>query len=466
MQEEDRTVERQLYLHCLTRGEIQRDQLRTLLHKIGDSRERERVITTLAYLCPGVTIVGEERDDQEKEILQQPTRLQQVPTQTPPLHPVTPDILNIKAEEIPDFPFEEEEKEKGERGDKKDLVKLYFKEVGRYPLLNREEERKLFKEIAEARNGIKTSLARSELGAAVLRDVIEDVHDDPHPKTDFDVSMEVLDKFLERLEKEASRQSPDYDLSTIITDIRKRKGEITSATQKLFRANLRFVVYVVKHSRPLLSSTHLSFLDLVQEGNFGLLRAIEKFDPEKGSRFTTYAWWWVRQAVFRANSDTGSTIRVPVHRGEKMTRLGREKRFFFQSYGRQATDEELEKELGLPIEEIKDLERYTTLFSLRSLDEPMGGDGESVLGDFIASPAMSPEEEVDEGMIADQVRKGLQLLSPREEEILLLRFGIGEKDKYTLEEVGQRFDVTRERIRQIQRKALRKMRRKPFRFFS
>lgn len=461
-------VERQIYLHCLTRGEIRRDELRTLLHKIRDPKERERILTTLAYLCPRIAIIDGKEEVREEPILHEPVIPQQPRDQAPPLRPVVPDLPDIEVQEIPDFSFEEEgeeeEVEEEEWEGKKDLVRLYFQEMGRYPLLEREEECRLFEEIAEARNGIKASLARTERGAAALQDVIEDAHEaNPHRKTDRDVSMEVFNEVVERLEKEASCQSPDDDLSAIITDIRKQREEINSATNKLFCANLRFVVSVVKHLRPFLPPTNLRFLDLIQEGNSGLLHAIEKFDPRKGVKFSTYAWWWIRQAVLRAIPDKGNTIRIPVHVVERMSRLRRSKRFSIQLYGREATDEELAEELELPIEKVKNLERYSELFSLSSLDKPVGDDGKSTLGDFIASPAMTLEEKVDEAMIAKQVRKGMQLLSPRQEHILRLRFGIGEEHDHTLEEVGGRFHVTRERIRQIEEKALRRMRDKSWR---
>jgi RNA polymerase primary sigma factor len=327
--------------------------------------------------------------------------------------------LNEKeGDEAEEFTFDEEEEEsealKQARRDAEltasaDSVRAYLKQIGKVALLNAEEEVDLAKRI-------EAGLYASER--------------------------------LRQIEDSGQKLSPQMrrDLNWIVRD-----GE--RAKNHLLEANLRLVVSLAKRY----TGRGMAFLDLIQEGNLGLIRAVEKFDYTKGYKFSTYATWWIRQAITRAMADQARTIRIPVHMVEVINKLGRIQRELLQDLGREPTPEELAKEMDITPEKVLEIQQYAR--EPISLDQTIGDEGDSQLGDFIEdSEAVVAVDAVSFTLLQDQLTSVLQTLSEREAGVVRLRFGLTDGQPRTLDEIGQVYGVTRERIRQIESKTMSKLR--------
>lgn len=287
-----------------------------------------------------------------------------------------------------------------------DHVKMYLKEIGKVNLLTPEEELSLAKRLADGEK-----------------------------------AKEQLEEIGEEIDEDTKKQ-----IDLLIAD-----GE--KAKKSLAEANLRLVVSIAKRY----VGRGMLFLDLIQEGNLGLIKAVDKFDYTKGYKFSTYATWWIRQAITRAIADQARTIRIPVHMVETINKLVRVSRQLVQELGREPTPEELAKELNMPVDKVREISKISQ--EPVSLETPIGEEEDSHLGDFIPDEdAPAPSEAASFVLLKEQLGAVLETLSEREAKVLRLRFGLDDGRARTLEEVGKEFDVTRERIRQIEAKALRKLR--------
>ena len=315
-----------------------------------------------------------------------------------------------------------------------DPVKVYLKEIGRVPLLSGDEEIRLALDILD---GNKATDEKKEKFADICK-----IENDKELSND--------ERRIQLTQaKDALPTEQRIELRNLETAI--RKGE--RAKQRLSEANLRLVVSIAKRY----VGRGMQFLDLIQEGNLGLIKAVEKFDHTKGFKFSTYATWWIRQAITRAIADQARTIRIPVHMVETINKVKKVSSQLLHQNGHEPTADEISEALDMPVEKVREIMRVAQ--EPVSLETPIGEEEDSHLGDFIPDDdAPVPAEAASHTLLKEQLSSVLSSLTPREEKVLRLRFGLEDGRPRTLEEVGHEFEVTRERIRQIEAKALRKLR--------
>ena len=351
-----------------------------------------------------------------------------------------------------------------------DPVKNYLKQIGQIPLLSAEQEVELSRRIhagAEAARILQADRRKYNRPDYIKRNTARFSFEEDENSPDYEEPEEELDpedrRDKERPEDAAEDAAEEKEALQAVEDgplsderreeLLKARQDGLNARRALSEANLRLVVSIAKKH----VGHNLAFLDLIQEGNIGLIKAAEKFDCARGFRFSTYATWWIRQAITRAIADQARTIRIPVHMVETINRLIRVSRQLLQELGREPTAEEIAAKMDMPVDRVREIMKISQ--EPVSLETPIGEEEDSHLGDFIPDEGASePSEAASFTLLKEQLMDVLSTLTPREEKVLKLRFGIEDGRTRTLEEVGKEFNVTRERIRQIEAKALRKLR--------
>ncbi|MFN3927776.1 MAG: RNA polymerase sigma factor RpoD [Pseudanabaenaceae cyanobacterium] len=399
--------------------------------------------------------------------------------------------VKIPSEEVEEIAAEEDTDKPAKRGAKKravgsrrktyteDSIRLYLQEIGRIRLLRADEEIELARKIADL---LYLEELGNQYGDITGRDMfVTEAPDKPAMVNEWARITWLCDRLREKsgnhktpvsklfgnLQKQLNLPtetspltfaSPELEAEwqavreTYIPQFRKRLHTGQRAKEKMVQSNLRLVVSIAKKYM----NRGLSFQDLIQEGSLGLIRAAEKFDHEKGYKFSTYATWWIRQAITRAIADQSRTIRLPVHLYETISRIKKTTKLLSQEMGRKPTEEEIATRMEMTIEKLRFIAKSAQLPI--SLETPIGKEEDSRLGDFIESEGETPDDQVAKNLLREDLESVLDTLSPRERDVLRLRYGLDDGRMKTLEEIGQIFNVTRERIRQIEAKALRKLR--------
>ena len=360
-----------------------------------------------------------------------------------------------------------------EKGYANDSVHLYFQEVGRFSLLTREEEIQIAKRIeisqkkvAQAEKAIQNWEKQLGLPLEEIKELVGVAEKESQEakrivkETGISINKlldkeETIHRALQEIQHvESETQRSSHQLKQDLKKVLHARKEKEVAKKEFVEANQRLVISIAKKY----INRGVQFLDLIQEGNIGLMKAVDKFDYRRGYKFGTYATWWIRQGITRAIQDQARTIRLPVHIGEVLNKVFRSSGDLAKEVGRSPTSDEIARKMKLPIEKVKKALEIARRRNAISLETPMG-DGDSHLGDFIADRgSVSPIEATIQKDRTERVQVILATLTPREEKVLRRRFGIGEETGHTLQEVGDEFGLTRERIRQIQAKALTKLR--------
>jgi RNA polymerase primary sigma factor len=327
-----------------------------------------------------------------------------------------------------------------------DSIRVYLQEIGRIRLLRADEEIELARQIADLLSLERLRVRLNAPPEIAVDDVIDLLGEDILAEDLLLAVGEPITESEQEIRRWAEAAGSTYEA------FRERLAYGRRAKDKMVQSNLRLVVSIAKKYM----NRGLSFQDLIQEGSLGLIRAAEKFDHEKGYKFSTYATWWIRQAITRAIADQSRTIRLPVHLYETISRIKKTTKLLSQELGRKPSEEEIANRMEMTIEKLRFIAKSAQLPI--SLETPIGKEEDSRLGDFIEADGETPEDRVAKNLLREDLEAVLNTLSPRERDVLRLRYGLDDGRMKTLEEIGQLFNVTRERIRQIEAKALRKLR--------
>jgi len=327
------------------------------------------------------------------------------------------------------------------------ILPIYLREMGATPLIDETKEVELARELQESRQGLAKLALR--LPVYVKEYVLEG--DFEGPKRGREWPLDDLVTFYGKMARYA-RENHDAKVQATFKSAREYKRHVDHARDALILANLRLVVHIAKKYL----NHGISFMDLIQEGNIGLMKAVEKFEYERGNKFSTYAYWWIKQAIERAIADKARIIRIPVHVNEKIKKIARVSRELGETLGRKPTPQEIAKKLRMPVVKVEEI--LGVVQEPQALEDLSADDDSPGLLRFVADPnAVSPLERTVDRELREKIESTLRVLNPREEEIIRLRFGIGRDMPYTLEEIGRVMGLSRERVRQIEATALKKI---------